>query len=70
MKLSWRQFQVYLDSFTWLVREESEDGRKANARDDLEAMILVPELKDVKRSIVEEANRRLEKTRNRKKKVM
>jgi hypothetical protein len=59
MKLHWRQFQVYLDSFTWIVREESEEGRKDNVRDDLNAMKEIPELKDAKQSAVDEVKRKL-----------
>lgn len=54
LSLTWRQFQVYLDSFTWLLREESEDGRKKNYRDDLEAMTKVPELKERKKEDAED----------------
>lgn len=38
MNLTWRQFETYLDAFTYLVREESEKGRQKNAFDD--AMML------------------------------
>ncbi len=59
MKLSWRQFLVYLDSFTWLVREESEEGRKDNYKDDLKAMQEIPELAGAKDAMVEDVKKKL-----------
>jgi len=57
MKLTWRQFWVYIDAFTWLLREESEEGRTKNKTDDLAAMTKVPSLKERKRKLVEETKR-------------
>jgi len=37
MKLTWRQFWVYMDTFVYLLREESDKGREENKRDDREA---------------------------------
>lgn len=61
MKLTWRQFHVYLDSFTWLVREENEDGRKQNRRDDLEAMKADPAVKAYRETLAEETRRIVER---------
>jgi hypothetical protein len=57
MKLTWRQFWVYIDAFIYLLREESEDGRRENKTDDLRAMLTVPELKERKRKMVEDIKR-------------
>ncbi len=57
MNLTWRQFWVYIDAFVWLLREESEEGRKDNATDDLLAMTKVPGLKERKSKLVEETKR-------------
>lgn len=59
MKLTWRQFHVYLDSFTWLLREESEDGRKENRRDDLLAAAADPRAKAYKQAVVADSKRKL-----------
>ncbi len=48
MSLTWRQFETYMDSFTWLLREESDDGRKENKIDDLETMKREPRVKKAK----------------------
>ncbi len=54
MKLSWRQFQIYLDAFTWIVREETDEGRAENAKADLEATALVSDVRSAKREIIKE----------------
>lgn len=61
MRLTWRQFLVYLDSFTWLLREESEEGRGKNRRDDLRAMTSDPRVVETKRSMVEETRKIVER---------
>jgi hypothetical protein len=61
MRLSWRQFWVYIDAFTWILREDSEDGRKENRNDDLRAMTKMPGLKERKRKLVAETKRDVEK---------
>jgi hypothetical protein len=57
MQLTWRQFWVYVDAFIFLLREESEEGRKENKTDDLRAMVDVPELKKRKRKLLEDTKR-------------
>ncbi len=61
MKLTWRQFWVYIDAFTYLLREESEDGRVENKTDDLRAMSQEPRLKERKRLMLAEHKRDLAK---------
>ncbi|MDB5344266.1 MAG: hypothetical protein JWP89_2643 [Schlesneria sp.] len=63
MRLTWRRFEVYLDAFSWLLQEESEDGRKKNRLWDLRAMREEPRMKDWKNSEREKANRALAKIR-------
>lgn len=65
MGLTWRQFGVYMDAFTWLAREQSEKGRQENARDDLEAMSKIPEVKERKQKMVLEAKERVRKAKKR-----
>jgi len=64
MNLSWRQFGVYLDSFTWLIREQSEKGRQQNAKDDLLTMASNPLVKAKKAQMVEETKERVAKVKN------
>jgi len=54
MRLSWRQYLVYLDSFTWLLREESEDGRQKNAKADMHAQAADPRVREHKRKMLEQ----------------
>lgn len=65
MNLSWRQFGVYLDSFTWLVREQTERGRMQNAKDDLLSMANNPLVKAKKAHMIEETKERVAKLKNR-----
>lgn len=65
MNLSWRQFGVYLDSFTWLLREQTEKGHAQNAKDDLTAMVHNPLAKAKKAKMLEETKSRVAKLRNR-----
>jgi hypothetical protein len=68
LRLTWRQFQVYLDSFTWLLREESEDGRKENRRADVVAMLEVPAVKSQHLSALKDDREKLRAWRERAKK--
>ena len=62
MRLTWRQFGVYLDAFTWLLREEAGgDGPMENRKDDRAAAALVPELRDRQKRLVEDTKRDKEK---------
>ncbi len=61
MRLSWRQFQVYLDSAIWALREESEGGRKENKTDDLYTMAQDPKMKDRKKTLLDETTKRVAK---------
>lgn len=45
MKLTWRQFGVYLDAFTFWQREQSDDGKLDNQSDDMNAKKRNPEWK-------------------------
>lgn len=65
MSLTWRQFGVYLDSFTWSVREEVDEGKRKNRGDDLLAMLEVPELRERKKKMLEEVHNRLKKIKDR-----
>ena len=65
MNLFWRQFGVYLDSFTWLVREQTEKGRMQNAKDDLTSMSKNPLVKAKKAQMIEETKERVAKVKNR-----
>lgn len=65
MRLSWRQFGVYLDSFTWLIREQTEKGRMQNAKDDLISMSSNPLVKAKKAQMIEETKERVAKVKNR-----
>lgn len=61
MSLTWRQFHAYLDAFTWLLREETEDGRRKNYKADLIEMTQNPKMVEWKKRLVEDANRKLSK---------
>lgn len=61
LKLTWRQFWLYIDAFTFLLREETDEGRTQNKTDDLRAMTGDPRLKERKRKMVEETKRDVEK---------
>jgi hypothetical protein len=63
MRLPWRVFETYLDAFTWLLREESEDGQKENKRDDLRAMTQDPRFKDRKDRIVRDVKEKLKRVK-------
>lgn len=65
MALTWRQFHVYLDAFTFLLQEETDDGRAKNRTWDLRAMAEEPRMKDWKKAEVEKANRILAKIKKR-----
>lgn len=65
MNLSWRQFGVYLDSFTWLLREQTEKGRTQNAKDDLVTMSNNPLVKARKAQMIEETKEKVAKVKNR-----
>lgn len=60
MSLSWRQFGVYLDSFTWLLREEGDDKqREKNQKADREAMRSDPRVKQKVKSEADEVKAKL-----------
>lgn len=59
MRLTWRQFEHYLDSFRFLLREESKEGQQENKMDDLEAMKEVDGVAEKKKSQVEEIREKL-----------
>lgn len=65
MHLSWRQFGVYLDSFTWLIREQTEKGRMQNAKDDLISMSKNPLAKARKAQMIEETKEQVARVKNR-----
>lgn len=65
MQLSWRQFGVYMDSFTWLLREQTDKGRAQNARDDLASMAGNPRVKARKEEMIKETKERVARVRNR-----
>lgn len=57
MRLSWRQFQVLLDSCFWAVRSEQTDGQKENLRDDELAMNRDPRIKERRKRRLQEQKR-------------
>ncbi len=57
LRLHWRQFGVYLDAFTFWLREESEDGRQENAEADIRAKRGSPEWKAAKQRLTQETKR-------------
>lgn len=61
MKLTWRQFELYLDAFLFWMREESEDGKKENRSDDREYLAAHPEYVKSVVSDVEEIKRKAAK---------
>jgi hypothetical protein len=61
MKLTWRQFGVYLDACVWSIREESEEGRKQNAEDDAFAKKNNPEWKRRQKEDTKRMKKELEK---------
>lgn len=65
MQLSWRQFGVYMDSFTWLLREQTEKGKAQNARDDLISMGRDPRVKARKEEMIRETKERVAHLKNR-----
>lgn len=65
MKLTWRQFQVYLDSFSWLMNEQGEDGKQKNRTNDLRAMVNNPEAKERKQSMLQETKEKVAKMKER-----
>jgi hypothetical protein len=65
MGLSWRQFGVYMDSFTWLLREQTDKGRAQNARDDLTSMSRNPQVKAKKEEMIRETKERVAHLKNR-----
>lgn len=67
MNLSWRQFQVYMDSFRWLMNEQSEEGKRDNMKYDLEAMRKMPGAKERKAEMLAEAKKKLKGLKKRKK---
>lgn len=48
MNMTWRQFETYLDAFTWLDREGTKEGKADNQKDDLDAMKRDVRVKGVK----------------------
>ena len=65
MRLTWRQFHVYLDAFTWALQEEDDKGRAKNRLWDLQAATREPRMKDWKKGEIEKAHRALAKIRKR-----
>ena len=65
MKLTWRQFNVYLDAFTWILQEESKEGQQKNRLYDLRAMAEEPRMKEWKNAEREKAKRALAHIRKR-----
>lgn len=65
MRLTWRQFLTYMDTFTWSTREEHEEGRRKNKADDLYTMLQVPELKERKQKMLDDVHERLRKIKER-----
>jgi hypothetical protein len=59
MRLTWRQFHVYLDAFTWILQEEDDKGKAKNRLWDLRAMAQEPRMKDWKNTEREKAKRAL-----------
>lgn len=68
MRMTWRQFGVYLDSAYWIIREETKEGRGKNFRDDMEYLKGAPTLygkaKAAKTSMVEETRKKTQKIRD------
>jgi hypothetical protein len=64
MNLTWRQFGVYLDSFTWIAREQTKEGQQENRRDDLKAKAADPRAKAWKKRILEETKRAVQKSKD------
>lgn len=65
MRLTWRQFDCYRESFTWLLSEQDEKGKQENARNDLLFIKDDPRLKDIKKHEVEKAHAALAKMKER-----
>lgn len=61
MRLPWRLFGVYLDAFTYIQREQTEDGRIDNQKDDLKAMSGNETIKNLKKKLVEDTKAKTKK---------
>jgi len=57
--MTYRQFETYLDAYTYLLREESDEGRKANRRDDMKALAEDEEIAAMKERELQKAKERL-----------
>ena len=53
MALTWRQFHLYLDSFTWVLQEQTDDGRLKNQIWDLQLTRNDPRMKSWKQQEIE-----------------
>lgn len=65
MSLTWRQFHIYLDAFTWVLQEQSDEGRLKNQIWDLQLTRSDPRMKTWKEQEIERANAALAKIRKR-----
>lgn len=65
MKLTWRQFNVYLDASTWINNEQSEDGQRKNKVNDLNAQGKDPMVQKIIKALKEDTDRRMEPHRKR-----
>jgi len=59
MRLTWRQFHVYLDAFTWVLQEETEEGKAKNRLWDLRFVKDDSRVKAWKQAEIEKAKRAL-----------
>ncbi len=69
MRMTWRQFQCYLEAYQWVGNQYSDDGKRDNLRFDLEYTKGDSRLKDIKQTELAKANAALAKIRERRKKA-
>jgi hypothetical protein len=65
MRLTVRQVWVYVDAFTWLLREESEEGVKKNNLADLRLIAGDERFKKRKERILADAKRKIKPKKDR-----
>jgi len=60
MGMTWRQFGVYLDAFTWILREEGDDeAKEKNKEADLIAMKGDEAVKEQKKTELEDIQEKM-----------
>lgn len=57
MRLTWKQYELYLDAFTYLLNQESEKGRQQNVLWDAIALSADPDFQSEREKIIEKTKR-------------